>query len=142
MKNTIIASATALVIGFFLGHVVITKTPVTNHENRTTTMNMSGSMQHTMPDGTVMGGNNSSMSGAMASMMVGLQGKTGDDFDKAFISEMVMHHEGAVDMAEEALKNAKHQEIKNLANAIISAQNKEITDMKAWYKAWYGVELK
>ena len=29
-----------------------------------------------------------------------------------------------------------------LANAIIKAQNKEIADMKAWYKVWYGVELK
>ena len=124
MKNTIIASVTALVIGFFLGHVVITKSPVTNHERT----NMSGSMQHTMPDGTVMGGSN--MASMMGSMMAGLNGKTGDDFDKAFLSEMVMHHEGAVDMAEAALKSAKHQEIKNLANAIISAQNKEITDMK------------
>lgn len=138
MKNTIIASVTALVIGFFLGHVVITKTPVTNHQSTS----MSGGVQHTMPDGTVMGGNNNSMSGMMASMMVGLQGKTGDDFDKAFLSEMVMHHEGAVDMAEEALKSARHQEIKNLSNAIITAQKKEIADMKAWYKAWYGTELK
>ena len=136
MKNTIIASVTALVIGFFLGHVVITKSPVTNHEST----NMSGSMQHTMPDGTVMGGSN--MASMMGSMMAGLNGKTGDDFDKAFLSEMVMHHEGAVDMAEAALKDAKHQEIKSLANAIIKAQNKEIADMKAWYKVWYGVELK
>lgn len=138
MKNTIIASVTALVIGFFLGHVVITKTPVTNHESP----NMSGGMQHTMPDGSVMGGNNNSMSGMMANMMAGLNGKAGDDFDKAFLSEMVTHHEGAVDMAEEALKSAKHQEIKNLSNAIITAQKKEIADMKAWYKAWYGTELK
>lgn len=135
MKNTIIASVTALAIGFFLGHVVITKTPVTNHEN-----NMSGGMQHTMPDGTVMGGSN--MASMMEDMIAGLKGKTGDDFDRAFLSEMVMHHEGAVDMAQMALQSAQHQEIKNLANAIISAQNKEITDMKAWYKAWYGVELK
>lgn len=138
MKNTIIASTTALVIGFFLGYVVITKTSVTNRENN----NISGGMQHTMPDGSVMGGNNNSMSGMMTNIMAGLQGKTGDNFDKAFLSEMVMHHEGAVDMAEAALKSAKHQEIKTLSNAIIAAQNKEITDMKAWYKAWYGVELK
>lgn len=93
-----------------------------------------------MPDGTVMGGSN--MKSMMESMMAGLNGKTGDDFDKAFLSEMVMHHEGAVDMAEEALNSAKHQEIKDLANAIITAQNKEVADMKAWYKAWYGVELR
>lgn len=138
MKNTIIASVTALIIGLFLGNMVIPKTPVT----KTASTSMPGSMQHTMPDGTVMNGMNSGMGGAMANMMSGLSGKTGDDFDKAFLSEMVMHHEGAVDMAEAALKSAKHQEIKNLANEIISAQNKEIVDMKNWYKSWYGVDLK
>lgn len=136
MKNTIIASVTALVIGFFLGHVVITPAMVIQHH----TSNTGGSMQHTMPNGTTMNG--SSMESMMASMMAGLNGKTGDDFDKAFLAEMVTHHEGAVDMAEAALKSAKHQEIKNLANAIIGAQNKEIADMKAWYKAWYGSELR
>lgn len=138
MKNTIIASFTALIIGLFLGNMVIPKTPVT----KTVNTSMSGSMQHTIPNGTVMNGMNSGMDGAMTNMMSGLQGKTGDDFDKTFLSEMVIHHKGAVDMAEAALKNAKHQEIKNLANAIISAQNKEISDMKTWYKSWYGTDLK
>jgi uncharacterized protein (DUF305 family) len=81
------------------------------------------------------------MQSAMDSMMMGLSGKTGDAFDKAFLSEMIMHHEGAVEMAESALMNAQHAEIKTLSNAIITAQNKEIADMKAWYKAWYGVDL-
>ena len=139
MKNIIIASITALVIGFFLGHVVITKTPITNHETNNMSM---GGMQHTMPNGTVMGGNNSSMASMMADMMANLKGKSGEAFDNAFIKEMVMHHEGAVVMAQSALQNAKHQEIKDLAKAIITAQNKEIGDMKAWYKAWYGVDLK
>jgi len=80
------------------------------------------------------------MAGMMASMNVELQGKTGDDFDKAFLNEMIMHHEGAVGMAQAALTNAKHQEIKTLATAIITAQNKEISDMKLWLKNWYGIE--
>lgn len=138
MKNTIIASITALVIGFFLGTAVFPSQKIGSNSNH---MKMSGGM-HMMPDGTMMGGNNNSMSQMMAGMMAGLNGKTGDDFDKAFLSEMVMHHEGAVVMAEEALKSAKHQEIKNLSNAIITAQKKEIADMKAWYKSWYGTELK
>ncbi|MCE9628778.1 MAG: DUF305 domain-containing protein [Candidatus Vogelbacteria bacterium] len=95
-----------------------------------------------MPDGSMMGNGGGSMSMAemMASMNAELNGKTGDEFDKAFISEMIMHHQGAVEMAQLALKNAKHAEIKTLANAIISAQNKEIADMKAWQEAWYGSE--
>ena len=78
-----------------------------------------------------------SMSDSMAGMMAGLSGKTGDEFDKAFLSEMIEHHEGAIEMAKAAQQNAKHQEIKDLANAIISAQTSEINQMKAWQQAWY-----
>ncbi len=137
MKNILIASATTLVVGFFLGHVVFAKTPVTDHK----TQSMSG-MQHTMPDGTVMGDTQFGMSDMMTGMMNGLTGKTGDAFDRAFLAEMTVHHQGAVEMARAALSNAKHQEIKDLATAIISAQNAEIDQMESWYKNWYGTELK
>lgn len=96
---------------------------------------------HTMPDGNTMSSSMSSgMKGEMDSMMMGLSGKTGDAFDKAFLSEMITHHEGAVAMAEAALKNAKHAEKKTTANAIISAQTAEIAQMKEWQKEWYGIE--
>lgn len=78
------------------------------------------------------------MHAQMSDMMAGLDGKTGDDFDKAFIAEMIVHHEGAVDMAEAALVNAGHEEIKQMANAIISAQTAEIQQMKEWQDSWYG----
>jgi len=94
--------------------------------------------EHMMGSGDMMHNEDMGMSGAMDDMMQGLSGKSGDDFDKAFLSEMIMHHEGAVAMAEAALKNAKHDEIKQMANAIISAQTTEITQMKDWQKAWYG----
>lgn len=82
-----------------------------------------------------------SMKGTMNSMMQNLSGKVGEEFDRAFIEEMTAHHLGAIDMANEALKNGKHTEIKNLANEIILAQTKEINEMKAWYKSWYGVDV-
>jgi len=77
-----------------------------------------------------------SMSEMMSSMNAELEGKTGDAFDQAFLAEMIVHHQGAVEMAELALTNAKHQEIKDLANAIISAQNTEIAQMMEWQKSW------
>ena len=80
------------------------------------------------------------MNSAMQNMMQGLNGKTGDEFDKAFLSEMIVHHQGAVDMANSALKNAQHEEIKKMANDIISAQTKEISQMKAWQQAWYNIK--
>lgn len=61
---------------------------------------------------------------------------TGEDYDRMFIANMIEHHKGAVDMAKLALSNAKHQELKDMANDIITAQTKEITDMEAWQKAW------
>lgn len=80
----------------------------------------------------------SGMKGQMDGMMMGLEGKSGDEFDKAFLKEMIMHHEGAVQMAEAALQNAEHQEIKDLSSAIISTQNKEIEQMKKWETEWYS----
>jgi uncharacterized protein (DUF305 family) len=91
-----------------------------------------------MANGAMMHNQTMSMGGAMDDMMSGLSDKTGDEFDKAFLSEMIVHHQGAVSMAEAALKDAKHQEIKNLAQNIITAQKAEIAEMQNWEKSWYG----
>ena len=48
---------------------------------------------------------NQTMQSSMDGMMSNLQGKTGDEFDKAFLNEMIMHHEGAVVMAKSSLQN-------------------------------------
>ncbi|MFA7285634.1 MAG: DUF305 domain-containing protein [Candidatus Paceibacterota bacterium] len=61
--------------------------------------------------------------------------------DSHFIEQMIPHHEGAIDMATLALTKATHPEIKTLAIAIIEAQNKEIVDMKSWYKDWFDADV-
>lgn len=73
---------------------------------------------------------------SMKGMSMMLEGKTGDSFDQAFLEMMIPHHEGAIDMAKLAQKNAGHAEIKKMANDIISAQQKEIDQMNAWLTAW------
>jgi len=73
----------------------------------------------------------------MSEMNQSLQGKSGDEFDIAFLDHMIIHHQGAIDAANLALQNAKHQEIINIAHAIISSQSKEIEQMKVWEKNWY-----
>jgi len=93
---------------------------------------------HMMSGGTMMHNNGMGMGNAMDDMMSGLENKTGDDFDRAFLLEMTMHHQGAVKMAEAALRSAKHQEIKDMAQAIISAQTSEIEQMQMWGKSWYN----
>lgn len=72
----------------------------------------------------------------MAGMTAELNGKTGDDFDKAFIEQMIMHHQSAIDMAAPGEANAEHQEVKDLTKAIVSAQTKEIQQMKQWQTEW------
>ena len=60
----------------------------------------------------------------------------GEDYDRIFIANMIEHHRGAIDMAKLAQTNAKHQELKDMAEDIISAQSKEISDMESWQTAW------
>lgn len=73
---------------------------------------------------------------SMAEMPEQLRGKSGDDFDKAFVEMMIAHHQGAIDMALLIPERAKHNELKRLGEAIISAQTKEILEMRQWQKDW------
>ncbi len=91
--------------------------------------------QHMMTSGNMMG-NDEGNSMTMNDMVSGLNGKTGDAFDKAFIAEMIPHHQGAIDMAKLVEENAKHQELKDLAKDIITAQTNEIKQMRQWQAAW------
>ena len=74
-------------------------------------------------------------SGGMAREMVMENGRYSDE---RFIDAMVPHHEGAVDMAEVALKNAEHEQIRRLAEDIVSAQEAEIEELKAIKQQEFG----
>ena len=124
-KNTVIISILFLVIGLVLGWLLFGM-----HTGNPTAM-------HRMPDGTMMSNNGSHMESMMDDMMSGLNGKTGDDFDKAFLSEMIVHHEGAVVMARAVLVQSKRPELIKLANDIIAAQTSEIDMMKKWQSEWF-----
>lgn len=52
--------------------------------------------------------------------------------DNHFLNMMIPHHQGAIDMAKEAEKNAEHSEIKDLAKRIVTAQSAEIKQMQDW----------
>ena len=65
-----------------------------------------------------------------------LESLSGKDFDLEFINQMTPHHEGAVEMAKEALTKAEHAEIKTLSNQIIKAQEEEIKKMADWKAKW------
>jgi uncharacterized protein (DUF305 family) len=52
------------------------------------------------------------------------------DVDTDFAQMMITHHQGAIEMARLAADNAEHEEIKDLAEAVISAQEREIAVMR------------
>ena len=60
------------------------------------------------------------------------------NIDQHFITQMIPHHEGAIEMAQIALLRSKRPEMLSLASAIIEAQQKEIDDMRGWYQEWFG----
>lgn len=57
-----------------------------------------------------------------------MNGDPGHDF----VTMMLPHHQGAIDMAKTILLNSKDPELRNLALGIIAEQQNEINVMRAW----------
>ena len=57
-----------------------------------------------------------------------MNGEAGHDF----VTMMLPHHQGAVDMARAVLLNTTDPELRNLALGIIAEQQNEINVMRAW----------
>jgi uncharacterized protein (DUF305 family) len=75
---------------------------------------------------------------AMGMSMQAEQLDSADDFDRAFIDMMVTHHQGAVAMAKAELAHGSSDELKALARDIVTAQEREIADMRRWRAEWFG----
>ncbi len=60
----------------------------------------------------------------------------GDAFDEAYIADMLAHHDGAVNMAEQAQAVTAHEEVRTLSGEIIMTQGQEIMKMRQWQKDW------
>jgi len=92
-------------------------------------------------DQKVMGGHGM---GQTSTMHMGMMGDSTDmtrleqavDFDKAFIEEMIPHHQMAVMMASMLKGGTQRPEMKKLADDIVAAQTTEINQMREWLKEW------
>ncbi|MFA7193599.1 MAG: DUF305 domain-containing protein [Candidatus Paceibacterota bacterium] len=115
---------TGLVVGIFVGHFIGGGDFKSN------------SKMHQMPDGTMMHNDHksgaSNMDEMMHSMTASLEGKMGAEFDREFLEQMIIHHEGAVEMARMVLVQSKEAKLINLAQDIIDAQTSEIKMMQNW----------
>lgn len=94
----------------------------------------SAMMDHSMHG---MKGGSADMHGMMMDMTERMKGKTGDELDKVFLEDMIIHHQGAVDMAVELQKGTARPELQKMATDIIDVQTKEIDMMKAWLGTWF-----
>ena len=65
-------------------------------------------------------------------MMAGFNRLEGRDYELEWLESMVDHHDDAIHMSERILKTVQHAELKALAEAIITAQEREIAEMQAW----------
>ncbi len=82
-------------------------------------------------------GSGASMMNMMMDMTAGMKGKSGKELEKVFLKEMIIHHQGAIDMAKLLLMDKTiRPELKTFAEGIISAQNPEIEQMTSWLKAY------
>lgn len=69
---------------------------------------------------------------SMNDMMSRLTRLSGEEFDREFLTMMIDHHQGAIEMAETVLAKSQDQRLRDLAEEIISAQTNEIEMMSEW----------
>lgn len=65
-------------------------------------------------------------------------GPDDEEFELRFLDAMILHHQGAVEMAEDTLDKSQRPEIRQLSQEIIETQSDEITQMQAWRSQWYA----
>ena len=59
------------------------------------------------------------------------------NFDRAFIEQMIPHHQMGVMMATMELNNSQRPEMRKLAAEMVRVQSEEINKMQSWYRSWY-----
>jgi uncharacterized protein (DUF305 family) len=93
---------------------------------------------HQMPDGTMMGNmGGMDMNSMMQGMLANMKGKTGKELEKAFLVDMIPHHQGAVEMAKMLVADQTvSAELRAFAQQIITAQEGEIEKMNVWVKGY------
>ncbi|WP_458040558.1 MULTISPECIES: DUF305 domain-containing protein [Bacteria] len=62
--------------------------------------------------------------------MEALEGATGVEASRLFLEQMIVHHEGAIDMAQTQIDNGENADVIALAENIVASQTTEITTME------------
>ncbi len=59
-------------------------------------------------------------------------------FDLRYINAMIAHHRGAILLAEQLKQNTEREDLKKLAEEILSNEPALINELYSWKKEWYG----
>ncbi|MDQ6932459.1 MAG: DUF305 domain-containing protein [Candidatus Eremiobacteraeota bacterium] len=60
------------------------------------------------------------------------------DTDRDFMKMMIPHHQSAIGMARIEVRYGHRRQLKSLARNIVSSQGREIGEMRAFLRGWYG----
>ncbi len=82
------------------------------------------------------GGMGMHMDGMTGDLSV-LKAKSGDDFDREFLTQMIPHHEMAIMMAQ-MIRSSERAEMRQLADNIATSQAREIQMMRGWLSSWFN----
>lgn len=82
------------------------------------------------------GGDDSSPGATSDDSSAGASSEDFNDADVTFATEMIPHHQQAVEMAELAADRADSPEVRQLAEDIEAAQDPEIETMTQWLRDW------
>lgn len=131
-NQVVIIGLLALILGLIVGYFFGGNTMPHHDLNE-----MHGHNEERMYGDEIVDGDGAMMH-AMDEMMLGFRGKTGEAYEEAFLRGMIVHHIGAVQMAEELLEQTDRPELEAFAQDVISLQSKEIETMKEWLDTWFN----
>lgn len=134
-NSTIIVGLLALIVGLFIGYFFGANTMP--HRGFFSNDSMYEEMSEHMYGEKIIDGDGAMMH-AMDEMMLGFRGKFGEDYEEAFLRGMIVHHLGAVRMAEELLEQTDRPELRAFAEDIIKVQSQEIETIKGWLETWFS----
>ncbi len=77
----------------------------------------------------------------MESALADLEALEGEEFEVAYVNQIIPHHQGALDMAQAVVDRAPNPEMREAAARIIEDQEREIGELTAFLRDTYGQEV-
>lgn len=79
------------------------------------------------------------MTEEMEQQLAEMESLDGAEYEIAFLTHMIEHHEGALEESAECVEHAYHEELVELCMEIAMAQSQEIELMQDWLCDWYDM---